>query len=81
VTGLLFDPGDVADLARKIQWAALHPQQMALMGRNARARYQAEFCAERNYAQLTAIYEEAIAEVSAETHYAPLNARRRACQD
>jgi hypothetical protein len=39
---------------------------MAEMGRNARAKYEAEFSATRNYAQLIAIYEEAISAVAKE---------------
>ncbi|MDO8294134.1 MAG: glycosyltransferase family 4 protein [Gallionella sp.] len=66
VTGLLFEPGDVADLARKLSWAQAHPEHMAEMGRNARAKYEAEFSADRNYAQLIAIYEEAISAVAKE---------------
>lgn len=62
-TGLLFDPGNPQDLAQKMQWALQHPDQMAEMGRNARAVYEAEFTADRNYQQLIAIYDEAIAAV------------------
>lgn len=40
------------------------PRNMAAMGRNARALYEAEFTAERNYHQLMVIYQDAIAEVS-----------------
>ncbi len=35
------------------------------MGSNARARYEAEYTPERNYRQLMAIYEQAIAENAA----------------
>ena len=63
VTGLLFEPGNAKDLAEKMFWAQQHPEQMAQMGRNARALYEAEFTAERNYQQLMAIYQDAIAEV------------------
>lgn len=66
VTGLLFEPGDAADLAQKLSWAQAHPERMAEMGRNARAKYEAEFSATRNYAQLIAIYEEAISAVAKE---------------
>ena len=63
VTGLLFEPGSSQDLAQKMLWAQQHPQQMAEMGRNARAVYEAEFTAERNYQQLMAIYQSAISEI------------------
>lgn len=64
VTGLLFEPGNTQDLAQKMQWALQHPVEMAEMGREARALYEAEFTAERNYQQLMAIYDEAIAAVN-----------------
>jgi len=67
VTGLLFKPGDAGDLAEKLRWAQSYPERMAEMGRNARAKYEAEFSAERNYAQLIAIYEDAIKVVAKET--------------
>ena len=66
VTGLLFDTGNAQDLAEKLDWAQQHPLEMAQMGRNARARYEAEFTAERNYQQLMAIYADAIHAVKAD---------------
>jgi len=63
-TGLLFDPGDAADMARKMRWAQSHAQEMAVMGGNARARYEAKFTGSRNHDQLMAIYQGAIDEVS-----------------
>lgn len=62
VTGLLFDPGDPASLADAMRWALEHPSEMAAMGKAARAHYEANFTAERNYQQLLAIYEGAISE-------------------
>jgi glycosyltransferase involved in cell wall biosynthesis len=61
-TGLLFEPGNSRDLADKMAWALAHPEKMADMGRKARAKYEAEFTAERNYAQLMVIYEDVIRE-------------------
>lgn len=61
VTGLLFRAGDARDLARAMRWATANPAEMARMGRNARARYDAEFTVEHNLRQLVEIYEEAIA--------------------
>lgn len=63
VTGLLFEPGNAADLAEKIRWAQDHPDAMAAMGENARACYEQNYTAERNYQQLMAIYRDAIDEV------------------
>lgn len=59
-TGLLFEPGNAADLAQKLAWAEANPDEMARMGRNARAEYEAKYTAEMNYQQLMAIYVEAI---------------------
>lgn len=55
-TGLLFEPGNPRDLADKLAWAQAHPEQMAAMGRTARAQYEAEFSAEVNYRRLMDIY-------------------------
>lgn len=65
VNGLLFEPSNAADLAAKMQWAMDNPDAMAAMGRNARQEYEEKFTAERNYEQLRAIYDSAIAEVKA----------------
>jgi len=59
-TGLHFSPGDPDDLAAKIVWASAHPEEMTVMGRAARAEYEAKYTAERNYAMLTEIYRRAI---------------------
>ncbi|RJF98364.1 glycosyltransferase [Noviherbaspirillum saxi] len=59
-TGLLFNPGDAADLAEKMAWAAAHPEQMKRMGQAARAEYEALYTPERNYEMLMDIYEDAI---------------------
>lgn len=59
-TGLLFEPGSAADLARCMQWATQHPQEMAAMGLNARQEYLAKYTPEQNYRRLISIYEEAL---------------------
>lgn len=64
VTGLLFTPGDAADLAEKLRWAQAHPEIMADMGRKARKKYETEFSARKNYDQLIEIYQDAIAELA-----------------
>ena len=58
-TGLCFEPGNERDLADKISWALAHPEQMAEMGRNARAQYEVEFSADENYRRLMEIYKDA----------------------
>lgn len=60
VTGLHVNPGDPRDLAAKVRWAYDHPDAVAKMGRNARAVYEERYTADRNYAMLMAIYEDAI---------------------
>ena len=62
VTGLLFQPGNAQDLAKKMKWALENPILMEEMGHNARAKYLAEYTAERNHQQLIAIYQDAISE-------------------
>jgi glycosyltransferase involved in cell wall biosynthesis len=62
-TGLLFQAGSADDLARNIAWAEAFPAKMRLMGENARRQYEARYTPERNYDQLMAIYEDAIAAV------------------
>ena len=61
-TGLHFTAGDADDLAKKVEWAWAHPDEMRTMGRNARAEYDAKYTAERNYNLLLAIYEQVIQE-------------------
>lgn len=62
VTGLLFEPNNPDDLAEKIKWAEDHPDRMLEMGQRARREYEMKYTPQINYAQLMAIYEEAIAE-------------------
>lgn len=66
VTGLLFDPGDAADLAAKITWAQSNPEKMLAMGRTARAEYEEKYTPQRNYQTLIDIYDEAIIAVQGE---------------
>ena len=60
-TGLHFTPGDPEDLAQKVQWAWTHPEQLAVMGKEARLEYEAKYTAARNYSLLMEIYQRAIA--------------------
>lgn len=62
-TGLLFEPGDVADLARKMAWADAHPAEMRRMGEAARREYEDKYTPATNYAQLMAIYRNAMGSV------------------
>lgn len=62
-TGLLFEPASDEDLATKIAWAESHPTEMARMGVQARAIYEARYTPEKNYQRLVEIYSEAIAAI------------------
>lgn len=66
-TGLLFETGNARDLANKMSWALAHQDAMAVMGRNARAQYEAEYSPEVNYRRLMEIYGDAMAEQQAGT--------------
>jgi glycosyltransferase involved in cell wall biosynthesis len=59
-TGLYFEAGDATDLASKVAWAWVHPEEMRAMGGGARSEYEAKYGAKRNYQQLMNIYGNAI---------------------
>lgn len=59
VTGLLFEPGQPADLAAKLSWAAQHPAEMARMGEAARRHHASHLSGAANYRMLMDIYAEA----------------------
>jgi glycosyltransferase involved in cell wall biosynthesis len=59
-TGLHFTPGDAADLARAVEWAWAHPQEMRAMGAEARNDYEQKYTAEKNYPMLMNIYRHAM---------------------
>jgi glycosyltransferase involved in cell wall biosynthesis len=63
-TGLLFDPCDPTDLAKKLEWAQAHPEEMGFMGERARNEYERKYTPAKNHEQLVAIYREAIEEVA-----------------
>ncbi|MFZ0803668.1 MAG: glycosyltransferase [Terriglobales bacterium] len=56
-TGLLFRPGDAADLAAKVRYAWAHRELMQKLGRQARKEYETKYTAERNYRMLRSIYD------------------------
>jgi glycosyltransferase involved in cell wall biosynthesis len=59
-TGLHFSAGDPDDLARKIEWAWSHPQQLECMGLAARAECEEKYTAKRNFEMLKEIYQSVI---------------------
>ena len=60
VTGLHFNPGDAQDLASKVAWAWNHPTELARMGHAARAKFESDYTAEKNYSLLMEVYEQAM---------------------
>ena len=64
-TGLLFKPGDAADLARTVRWLHERPDVARAMGAAARETYEQTYTPERNLTALLAIYDEARAVASA----------------
>lgn len=59
-TGLHFRSGDSEDLARKLEWVACHPRELARMRNEARAEYLSKYTPERNYQLMIGLYEQAI---------------------
>jgi glycosyltransferase involved in cell wall biosynthesis len=70
VTGLLVDPGDSNDLAKKIEWAQSHPKEMLRMGQAARTEYERKYTPEHNYETLMDIYQDAISAAKGIRHAA-----------
>jgi glycosyltransferase involved in cell wall biosynthesis len=68
LTGLHFRPGDSQDLAATVEWAWNHPRELAQMGRAARTKYECDYTAEKNYALLMEIYEQALATRASRRH-------------
>jgi glycosyltransferase involved in cell wall biosynthesis len=60
-TGLLFTPGDPADLASKVRWAAANPAAMRAMGAAARREYERRYTAGTALGLLEEVYEVAMA--------------------
>jgi glycosyltransferase involved in cell wall biosynthesis len=55
-TGLHFRPGDSLHLAQQVDWALDHPEEMRVMGGNARREYESRYTPERNYDLLMDAY-------------------------
>jgi glycosyltransferase involved in cell wall biosynthesis len=60
-TGLLFAPGDGADLAAKIRQMLSDDAAREAMRHAGRAEFEAKYTGERNYEQLMSVYERAMA--------------------
>lgn len=63
--GLHFEPGNAADLACAVRWAAANPAAMAEMGRVARQDFEQHYTPERNHTMLLDIYAVAIERAAA----------------
>lgn len=61
-TGFLFNPNDAHDLAAKVNWLWVHPEEARRMGRAARLEYENKYTPGQNHQQLMKIYERAIKE-------------------
>jgi glycosyltransferase involved in cell wall biosynthesis len=60
-TGLHFQAGNAEDLAKKVQWAWEHPEEIDAMGRRAREEFEKKYTAARNIEMLEEIYAFAMA--------------------
>jgi glycosyltransferase involved in cell wall biosynthesis len=59
-TGLLFEPGNSRDLAKKIKWMVENDDACIEMGKNARKVFEEKYTAERNFKILMSIYEKVL---------------------
>lgn len=59
-TGILFEPGDVDDMAQKLRDLIREPRRIKRMGRNARLEYDKYYTPRKNLENLIGIYEKAI---------------------
>lgn len=60
VTGMLFQPAAVDDLAQKIQWMLSHPNEIKLMGINARKYAEQNFLPQLHYKRLMNLFNKII---------------------
>lgn len=61
-TGLHFEVGNESDLLEKVQWMVSNPEQVKIMGLNARNEYLSKYKPEENYQILIDVYKQAIIE-------------------
>ncbi len=61
-TGLHFKAGDANDLAEKVKQLWANPETQATLGQQARTHFEAHYTAARNYALLSSIYEQTLAQ-------------------
>ncbi|MDD5573542.1 MAG: glycosyltransferase family 4 protein, partial [Candidatus Hydrothermia bacterium] len=63
-TGLLFEPGNPYDLAKKIEWLNKNDSASRQMGINARKVYEEKYTKEKNFEILKSIYKTLIEKAS-----------------
>ena len=55
-SGLVFSAGNSGQLAKRIQWAWSHPEEMGKMGAQGRREYDAKYTPDKNYDRLLTLY-------------------------
>jgi glycosyltransferase involved in cell wall biosynthesis len=55
-TGLHFRPGDADDLTAKVEWLLANPSKLSQMRQDARAEFETNYTAEKNYQRIMEIY-------------------------
>jgi len=75
-TGLLFEPGNAADLAAQVRWMLVNRDAARAMRRQARLDYEQKYTGETNYKLLMGIYGRAL-----ETYRAPQEGSPAAAND
>lgn len=76
-TGLLFSPGNAAEMAEKISWALTHRAELRQMAERARCEFEAKYGADQNFPKLMGIYEKAIRNHQLRSHLRQVQALRR----
>jgi len=59
-TGLLFEPGNVDDLAEKISWMMRYPKEIKEMGKRARDMVEEKYGPEKHYEKVMHIYKRSL---------------------
>ncbi|MEI6891603.1 MAG: glycosyltransferase family 4 protein [Pontiella sp.] len=59
-SGLLFSLGDDLELAERLEWAFLHPEEMREVGETAKRNFEKKYSSTTNYNQLMEIYQSII---------------------
>ena len=79
VTGLHFEPGNPADLARKVNALASRPYAAQHLGETARKVFLEQFTPERNFKMLMGIYQRASEDLAARQRGKACPAKSQPC--